>query len=149
VRHAGALASRMATVLVVDDERMTRQLETRALNGAGVTVVEARDGFEALAVLSSRWREFTTVIVDTEMPGLHGWEVIRFVACTSPAIRILRLGRVEDVVPAPEYQMFQRLPVLAKPFTPTELLVARRSGLGLRVRVRRAELNGRVRRRKG
>lgn len=145
MRHAGALASPMKTVLVVDGESRCREVAAQILSNAGFQVLVARDGFQAVGVLSARWREIAALVVDTEMPGVHGWEVIRFARSKTPRIRILRLGRTADTAPGVEYQMFQALPALPKPFTPADLLGRVRARLKLPVAPEgaRRSLNGR------
>ena len=92
------------------------------LGNRGVTVLVATDGYQAISILSRRSREIDLLIDDTEMPGIHGWEVIRFARTKARKIRVLRLGRLDDSAPAPEYETFRALPSLAKPFTSARLL---------------------------
>lgn len=60
----------MATILVVDDAAFVRVKYGKALSAAGHTVVEARDGEEAL----KKYRESRPdgVLLDTNMPGMDG-----------------------------------------------------------------------------
>lgn len=85
-------------------------------------MVEAQDGYLAIGILSRRSKEIGFLVVDTEMPGVHGWEVIRFARSRAPAMPVLRLGRKDDVVPANDYEPFRALPAVAKPLTPAALL---------------------------
>jgi DNA-binding response OmpR family regulator len=87
----------------------------------GMNVVEATDGYQAIGILSRCSREIDFLIVDTEMPGIHGWEVIRFARTKARKMRVLRLGHLDDT-PAPEYETLRALPSLAKPFTSARLL---------------------------
>jgi len=112
----------MPTALVVDDDGLSRSLAARTLAAAGFQVLQARDGFQAIAILSRQATDISLAVVDTEMPGLHGWEVIRFARRKAPRIRVLRLGRRDDAVPGPEYDPLVSLPSLSKPFTPARLL---------------------------
>lgn len=121
------------TVLVIDDDPRCRASIARTLHDQGCEIVEASDGFEGISVLSRRGRELDFLVVDTEMPGVHGWEVIRFASRVVPKLRVVRLGRLDDLVPAAEYTGFQTLPVLQKPFTPAEL----RARMHIRQRLRR------------
>jgi DNA-binding response OmpR family regulator len=109
------------TVLVIDDDPRCRASIARTLLDQGCDIVEASDGFRGISVLSRRARELDLLLVDTEMPGVHGWEVIRFASRIAPKLRIVRLGRLDDLVPAADYTGFQALPVLEKPFTLSEL----------------------------
>ena len=58
-------------VLVVEDSFTVRELQRSILEAAGYSVVTARDGRDALAVLD-RDAGVSLVITDLEMPGLDG-----------------------------------------------------------------------------
>ncbi len=119
------------TVLVVDDDPRCRALVSNTLRRQGCDVLEARDGYLGIGILSRRSDEIGFLVVDTEMPGVHGWEVIRFARSKAPTMPVLRLGRQDDVVPASDYEPFRDLPVVAKPLTPSALLAKlRRRGRG-------------------
>jgi len=62
-----------ARILLVDDSRVTREMERRLLEDAGFLVVVAADGAEALECLGAQ--EFDCVVTDIEMPGLDGFEL--------------------------------------------------------------------------
>ncbi len=157
VHRAGAFASHVKksgqplgpTVLVVDDNPMCRELTVDALRKEGVEVIAARDGYEGMRVLTSLGAILTLLIVDTEMPGVHGWEVIRLAASKTPRTRILRLGRPDDEAPGSEYQAFQGVAVLKKPFTQADLLASVRAQLGRRAERPRESHPSRGRRREG
>jgi diguanylate cyclase (GGDEF)-like protein len=61
------------TVLIADDDATTRVLLAAALTNAGLEVVEAVDGHQALAKFRERPCDF--VMLDVDMPGLTGHEV--------------------------------------------------------------------------
>jgi adenylate cyclase len=62
------------TLLVVDDDGVSRMVLAKALEGQGHTVLLARDGDEALALAAARLPAL--VILDVLMPGLDGYEVL-------------------------------------------------------------------------
>jgi CheY-like chemotaxis protein len=62
-------------VLVVDDDPNALELLSRTLQGAGVTVVTAGEGQEALD-LAKKLRP-VAITLDVLMPGMDGWEVLR------------------------------------------------------------------------
>jgi signal transduction histidine kinase/DNA-binding response OmpR family regulator len=62
-------------VLVVDDDPNALDLLGRTLQGAGVRVVTASDGPEALNL--ARTLQPAAITLDVLMPGMDGWEVLR------------------------------------------------------------------------
>jgi signal transduction histidine kinase/DNA-binding response OmpR family regulator len=62
-------------VLVVDDDPNALDLLGRTLQGAGVRVVTASDGQEALNL--ARTLHPAAITLDVLMPGMDGWEVLR------------------------------------------------------------------------
>jgi DNA-binding response OmpR family regulator len=61
-------------ILIVDDDDATRSLYRRALAREGLSTLEASSGFDALDRLHSR--RIALVLLDSEMPGLTGMDVI-------------------------------------------------------------------------
>ena len=70
-------ASQKATVLVVDDEDIIRELLGGILKREGLTVLEACDGRKALDVLGHQPRPIDLVILDMVMPVLKGETVLK------------------------------------------------------------------------
>jgi two-component system chemotaxis sensor kinase CheA len=70
----GARAARLP-ILVVDDSLTTRMLEQSILQSAGYEVELAVSGEDALE--KARARRFGLFIVDVEMPGIDGFELVR------------------------------------------------------------------------
>ena len=64
----------MQRILVVDDDRTTRQLLQLQLKNAGYLVETAADGHSALARL--RKKKFDLVLLDVWMPGMDGLEML-------------------------------------------------------------------------
>jgi DNA-binding NtrC family response regulator len=112
------------TVLVVDDDPRCRALIAATLIDEGFEVIEVASGFQATGILSRANHALHLLIVDTEMPGLHGWEVIRFGMSRVPKLKALRLGRCDDAPPGTEYHALRSVPCLSKPFTPDRLLTS-------------------------
>src|SRR5919109_2237207 len=61
-------------ILVVDDDPLLRQTARAHLWNEGAEVETAADGHAALDLL--RRREFDLAIVDIEMPGLNGFQLV-------------------------------------------------------------------------
>jgi two-component system, OmpR family, response regulator VanR len=122
-------------VLVAEDHRRVADAIGRGLRREGLAVDLAHDGQAAL--LKARAHGYDVIVLDRQLPGLHGDEVCRAVAEELPQTRVLMLtalGEIDDVVDglalgADDY--------LAKPFAFTEL-VARVHALARRVPRERA-----------
>jgi two-component system response regulator HydG len=78
---------RAARVLVVDDDDEMRSLVRRALEGEGHQVTERGGGGPALLAL--RQARFDLVILDKEMPGLNGLELLPALRREFPDLPIL------------------------------------------------------------
>ncbi len=63
------------TILVVDDEALTRRLLQHCLTRAGYEVVEAKNGCDALTKLETFHPDF--IISDILMPGMNGFDMVR------------------------------------------------------------------------
>lgn len=66
----------MDTVLIIDDERMTRDTLTELLAKDGREIVTACDGQEALERLTEIPRP-CLIVLDLTMPRMDGWEFLR------------------------------------------------------------------------
>jgi two-component system cell cycle response regulator DivK len=64
----------MRTILIADDNRLSRELLRDVLDGAGHRVVEARDGGEALRLIEEQAPDL--VLLDLEMPVKNGYAVL-------------------------------------------------------------------------
>lgn len=92
------LATNSVSVLVVDDEEPLRNLLQISLQRQGYHVSVARNGREALEVVSSR--KIDLVLLDIMMPEMDG-----FTACTElrkrsdiPIVMLTALNRPDDIV---------------------------------------------------
>ena len=69
-------------LLVVDDENAIRRLLARIGERAGFQVDTAKDGVEALELLSRK--EYVIAIVDLMMPRLSGYELVQKISAMDP-----------------------------------------------------------------
>ena len=65
------------TLLLVDDNEMNRDMLSRRLQRHGYDVVTAVDGPHALALAEAR--DFALVLLDIEMPGVSGLDVLQMI----------------------------------------------------------------------
>jgi DNA-binding response OmpR family regulator len=117
-------------VLIAEDERRLAEAIARGLRREGMAVDLAPDGSDAL--VKARVIRYDVLVLDRDLPGLHGDEVCRAVRGERPDTGILMLtaaGAVEDLV---EGLSLGADDYLAKPFRFAELVariraLARRS----------------------
>ena len=62
-------------ILLVEDNRINRQVATEILKMAGTRVTGVSDGYEALKKLEEQ--QFSVVLMDIQMPGIDGFETVR------------------------------------------------------------------------
>ena len=124
--HVVATADRPATVLVVDDEPMVREVVAQYLQRDGMRVHEAADGSAALAWLGANTPDL--VVLDVMLPGTDGLTILRSLRAERAVPVILLTARAEEVdrvlgleLGADDY--------VVKPFSPRELAARVRSVL--------------------
>jgi CheY-like chemotaxis protein len=111
-----------ALVLVVEDEPEVRNLVRRSLESAGLTVLEAENGREALEVIAARGEAPRLVVTDVIMPGLTGRELSEALATARPGLPVLFMsGYTGDDVLARSL-LPETAPFIQKPFAPEELV---------------------------
>ena len=105
------------TILVVDDEDVVRTSTARLLQRRGYDVLEAVDGYQALEVFRQQTDQIGCILLDLNMPGMSGLEVLAEVTALKPSVKVLILtgyaARIEEVSGATA--------VLQKPFSVDEL----------------------------
>jgi PAS domain S-box-containing protein len=117
-----------ALVLVVEDEPAIRELVRRTLEGAGLVVIEAETGRQALDIFALGGEPPKLVLSDVIMPELNGRELSDALADMHPNLPVLFMsGYTGDDVLARSL-LPETAPFIQKPFAPEELL-ARVRGL--------------------
>jgi two-component system cell cycle sensor histidine kinase/response regulator CckA len=117
------------TILVVDDERISRRVAYRILSEEGYRVLEAESAPEALDVLSQARGRVDLLILDVVMPHCDGVELGQIVREEWPDQRILYMSA------HPAEVLIQRgletldVPFLAKPYTRSEAMAKVREAL--------------------
>jgi signal transduction histidine kinase len=109
------------TIVLVEDDEQVRAVIRDILEGAGLEVIEACDGLEALRACRARVGTVDLVLSDVVMPKLGGAELARQLATDAPHTRIIYMsGYPNRALPGGRPQDLG--PVLQKPFTPAQLL---------------------------
>ena len=117
-------------VLVVDDSPDTLKLVTDAFEDAGMTVLVALEGEQALAMLEKVTPD--VILMDAVMPGIDGFETCRRLKGNNtlthvPVIFMTGLSDTEDIVKGLEAG---GVDYVTKPIVPDELLARIRVHLG-------------------
>jgi two-component system cell cycle sensor histidine kinase/response regulator CckA len=77
------------TILLVDDESAVRRPLRQALGLCGFTVIEARDGLEALRLHGRPDTRCDLVVLDVKMPGMSGWDVLGELKRRDPRLPVI------------------------------------------------------------
>jgi len=110
------------TVLVVDDERISRHVASRMLRELGLRVLEADGAEEALDVFRISQQPIDLVLLDVVMPETDGAELAKQVLTHRPGQRILFMSAHPAEVLAEHGLQDLGVDFLAKPYTMDELL---------------------------
>ena len=108
----------MLQVLVADDDDVVRESVTEALQTAGHSVTEARDGAQALELVKSH--VFDVAVCDVQMPKVSGLTVMRRIRREAPGtavVLITAFGSIPDVVSSLQDGVVN---YVTKPFDPYE-----------------------------
>ena len=110
----------MATVLVVDDEPIVRDVVVRYLRRDGFATLEADDGIDARRLIEER--DLELVVLDVMLPGCDGLELCRWIRSRSnlPVILLTARGEESDRIVGLELGADD---YVTKPFSPRELAV--------------------------
>jgi signal transduction histidine kinase len=117
-----ALPRGTATVLLVEDEEGVRSLGGLALRSAGYTVLEARDGEEALGVCQRHPGPIDLLVTDAVMPNLSGRQLAERVAPVRPGLKVLYMSGYTDDTVFRHGVREAEIAFLQKPFTPRVLV---------------------------
>ena len=119
----------MAHLLVVDDSPTIRRMVRVALAPLGMDVVEAGSGLEAIEQLAVA--PISLMVLDLNMPDMHGLEVLGFVRAHQKfhSIPIIILTTRDDAASREAAGKAGATRYLTKPFKPHGLLAEARSVL--------------------
>jgi signal transduction histidine kinase/ActR/RegA family two-component response regulator len=120
------------TVLLVEDETMVREMASTILKRLGLTVLEAKDGIEAIEVFQRQPDKIHCVLCDLTMPRMNGWETIAALHELAPDLPvILASGYDKAEVMSEDHSLLPKL-FLSKPYSLKELREALGQALSMR-----------------
>lgn len=112
--------------MVLEDEFSIRSFITVNLKREGYEVLEASTGEEAIEIFN-RNKDIKVAVLDVMLPGIDGFEVLKYLRQKSTTIGIIMLtarSQEQDKVLGLEYGADD---YITKPFSPTELIARLRS----------------------
>lgn len=102
------------TILVVEDEAISRELILKALAPTGCTLVAASDGLTGLNMV--REREPVLVVLDAMLPQVHGFEICRKIKTSK------RFAKTQVLMVSATYKGWQTAAAIKKTYGADEFL---------------------------
>ena len=109
------------TLLLVEDNDSVRQVTAESLRRRGYTVYEARNAEEALEWFLASNIKFDLLVTDVVMPGLSGPNLAARLVRQNPQLKVLYISGYTEDATAVQGNFWGGVPLLQKPFTPTQL----------------------------
>ena len=108
-------ASEPDRVLYVEDEQYLRDIVGRSLSAAGIPMLLASSGEEALELFRRHQASIKLIILDLVMPGMDGWETLKALHQIQPDLKVvLASGHLDET--SARRPSVQVVGVLPKPY---------------------------------
>jgi two-component system cell cycle sensor histidine kinase/response regulator CckA len=117
------------TLLLVEDEAAVRSSVRRLLEWHGYTVLEARNGAEALRVYEAQEGNIDLVLTDVVMPEMGGHELVDQLRARRPDLRVLFMSGYAERAFTSNGSIPAGTGYLEKPFTVETLMLRLREVL--------------------
>jgi PAS domain S-box-containing protein len=111
-------------ILVVDDEALVRRTAHQILERGGYSVLEARDGHEAVTLFAIHGDSIRAVLLDLTMPGMDGEATLRELMRIRDDVKVLLSSGYSEQDAVPRFDLQKFAPFLQKPYTAQALLHA-------------------------
>lgn len=108
-----------ATVLLVEDEEILRELARTVLERSGYEVLSAGNGVEALALSEKHTEPIHILVTDVVMPKMNGRELAERLTALRPEIKVLYMSGYTDDAVIQRILLEPGAAFLPKPFTPS------------------------------
>ncbi len=109
------------TVLLVEDEEAVRELVRESLQRNGYTVLQARDGAEAVEICEKRAGPIHVMVTDVVMPGMSGRELASRLGPRHPEMKVLYVSGYTENAIVHHGVLDPGAAFLQKPFRPADL----------------------------
>lgn len=111
------------TILVVEDDKILRELTAKLLLDGGYRVIEANDGEDALRIMATSEAGIDLLLTDVIMPDKSGPELVKQVEKGHPKTRFVFMSGYSDDMVKQHGLLMQEDSFLEKPFTKRSLLL--------------------------
>jgi CheY-like chemotaxis protein len=108
-------------ILVVDDEKLIIELESRMLTRLGYHVTTCRNGSEALTVFKEKPEDFDLVITDLNMPNMTGDQLARRIISIRPDTPIIICTGFSEIMSHDDSKAIGVKEFVMKPVTTSEM----------------------------
>ncbi len=112
------------TILLTEDEQDVREVAREFLESGGYTVIEARDGAEAMALAAKHNGTINLLVTDMVMPRMTGEELAARLKEKQPKLRMLYMSGYSERAASESLQTDSSIRLLTKPFSRSALLRA-------------------------
>jgi two-component system, cell cycle sensor histidine kinase and response regulator CckA len=112
------------TILLAEDEQDVREVAREFLESGGYTVIEARDGADALKRVERHEGTINLLVTDMVMPGMTGQELSARLVRNRPDLRVLYMSGYSERAAVESAHGDSSMRLLAKPFSRWALLRA-------------------------
>jgi DNA-binding NtrC family response regulator len=119
------------TILLVEDEQSVRNAAAEFLRLQGYTVLEAKDGIEALTVADNTRSTIHLLITDVVMPNMSGGQLAKELAQLRPDTKLLFVSGYAGKTVLDHKVLDLETNFLQKPYTLKQLSLKIRSALPL------------------
>ncbi len=116
------------TVLVADDNEMTRELLTRLLGRDELEIETASNGHQAIGMVDNK--DYDLIILDCHMPFAGGMDILRYLKNKKRDDLVERVIFISGQVD-PRWRLPQGIKFFQKPFDLLEMKQVVATGLGL------------------
>lgn len=123
----------MQKILSVDDSTVIRRIIAGTVEVLGYATLEASDGEEALGILKENHKEIILVLLDWNMPGMNGFELLKKIKADErysgiPVMMVTTESERENIIRAIQAGAKH---YLTKPFTQQDLAARIMECLGM------------------
>ncbi|MDP9337700.1 MAG: PAS domain S-box protein [Acidobacteriota bacterium] len=112
------------TILLAEDEQEVREVAREFLESGGYTVLEARDGADALRLAGQHSGAIDLLVTDMVMPGISGQELATLIVEKRPGLQVIFMSGYSEYAAVEAAQSDAAIKLLTKPFSRALILRA-------------------------